>query len=341
MNFIIRNEVNIEWRPITNDIVPGIKPYYFVSNYGDIYTTFNNKYMGQFDDGDGYLIVGLQTNYGRKTLRVHRLVMMAFNYIPGCELLEVNHKDGIHYHNWLWNLEWCTGKENVQHALENGLRPLGEEMYNSIFTDEEVHIICKLICDNKSDTEIEYIMKQKIYPREYNNIRGCINHIRNGYSWKHISSQYTFPEFQYETFSNDQIEIICSLLEKKYNYKEILTELGFNIEIMDKSTLNKYNRVISNIRSGRTYANISKKYNFDSGHYQIFSDDQIHQICKIFAEDYNIPLKNVLIKMGYDIENMDENKFKNLKSILSRIKNKAIFSNISDLYFSKSSTTIM
>lgn len=76
----------------------------------------------------GYEIVTLVKNGNRKTLYVHRLV--AITFIPNPEgKPQVNHIDGNKQNNHLSNLEWCTAKENLNHALGNSLRemPKGDE----------------------------------------------------------------------------------------------------------------------------------------------------------------------------------------------------------------------
>ena len=56
-----------------------------------------------------------------KTFLVSRLVAMSFIPAP-YDKLTVNHIDGNPSNNRVDNLEWCTRKENIQHAFETGLQ---------------------------------------------------------------------------------------------------------------------------------------------------------------------------------------------------------------------------
>lgn len=118
----------IEWRD-----VKGYEGLYQVSKTGlvrsvDRITTGNRsrkikgKILRPGTNGFGYLVVALCKDGKARTKRVHRLVATAF--IP-CENenLYINHKDGNPQNNNVSNLEWCTQKENVQHAYDTGLNP--------------------------------------------------------------------------------------------------------------------------------------------------------------------------------------------------------------------------
>ena len=94
-------------------------PSYEVSNLGRVRNKKTSKLLTLIPDKDGYLRVHL--NNDKNVKRVHRLVAQAF--IPNkTNKDQVNHKDGDKTNNAVDNLEWCTSKENNDHALKTGLR---------------------------------------------------------------------------------------------------------------------------------------------------------------------------------------------------------------------------
>lgn len=128
--------------------------------------------------GTEYQIINLSKLDGKKrTFRVHRLVMMAFNPVENMNELEVNHLDGNKKNNKLENLEWCTASENQKHAFETGLQRArkGESSNFAKLTEEDVKQVFEL-------------RKQGLLQREIAEIVGCtssnISAILRGKSWK-------------------------------------------------------------------------------------------------------------------------------------------------------------
>lgn len=68
----------------------------------------------------GYMRVGLKSNNKSRDYLVHRLVAQTFIPNPKNKRY-VNHKNGNKEDNRVDNLEWCTHKENMQHAVRTGL----------------------------------------------------------------------------------------------------------------------------------------------------------------------------------------------------------------------------
>ena len=108
--------------------------YYEVSNLGKVrsldHYASNGKannvlYKGKIlkgwlDGKEHYLQVTLSKNNIKTKHQIHRLVAKAFIPNPDNKP-EVNHIDCNKLNNTIDNLEWCTSKENKDHALKNGL----------------------------------------------------------------------------------------------------------------------------------------------------------------------------------------------------------------------------
>lgn len=121
------------WKPIN---IPAYEEDYKVSNMGRVWSNLRcvpsgrggyrfvgGHLMTPTDDGDGYNAVGLTSKDSRKTMRIHRLVMLTFNGYPPEDRddYQINHKDGIKTNNFPFNLEWVTPQDNTTHAVVNGL----------------------------------------------------------------------------------------------------------------------------------------------------------------------------------------------------------------------------
>lgn len=89
---------------------------YTIDTEGNVFSKRKNKYLKQTINKYGYCKVTLQKDKYRKTYSVHRLVAQTFikniNNYP-C----VNHIDSNKTNNNIYNLEWVTHKQNMEHAV--------------------------------------------------------------------------------------------------------------------------------------------------------------------------------------------------------------------------------
>ena len=112
------------WRPVV-----GYEGLYEVSSLGRVrsldryvksksYRLHKGKILSPAKDTTGYLKVVLSCNGKSKTIKVHRLVAIAFLYNPD-NLPEVNHLDEDKTNNRVDNLEFCNRKYNCNYGSRN------------------------------------------------------------------------------------------------------------------------------------------------------------------------------------------------------------------------------
>lgn len=243
------NEV---WKPLIFENVEVGR--YLISNYGRVYDLKLDKYVNPRMHNHGYLSIQL-SGMG---LLLHRVVAENFVGERRIDQTHVNHLDGNKTNPRDINLEWCTMYENNRHAVETGLMPHGEDSYNARITEEQAIIICKMLSEARSNSEILSVIGLE------NNItnRAIITNILTRKSWKHVSKDYEFPKINRSAqFINDEIaEKICKLIVKGLSNKEICEKI-FGIHIDKWSQENRSEQLaISNIRRGINYKHISSKY---------------------------------------------------------------------------------
>ncbi len=153
----------------------GYEGLYQISNYGRVksllkiikhkksknkkeYIKTNKEIIKKISICKGYSIISLSKENKQSTKRVCRLVADAF--IPNLQNKpQVNHIDGNKHNDNIYNLEWCTEKENIRHAIENKLiiRKKGSDCYKS------KKVIC-LLTGNIFNTIIDFSKYKKIDP---------------------------------------------------------------------------------------------------------------------------------------------------------------------------------
>lgn len=158
------------WRKIEN------YPNYEISNRGNIrsinyHREKRTQNLKQMKSDRRFMVVSLSTNKGFKTVPIHRLVAQAF--IPNPDNLpQVNHIDGDRHNNCVENLEWCTDKQNIEHAIRNKIikcKPINQYDLEGNFIKEwrSISSACK------------YYKNSHIWGAVYSK-----SHLANGFIWK-------------------------------------------------------------------------------------------------------------------------------------------------------------
>lgn len=111
-----------------------------------------------------------------------------------------------------------------------------------------------------------------------------------------LSYVYKGEESCNATIINEIVHQICKMLQ---------ADIYTNSEIAYIFNIPSY--IVDDIKRGHTWTSISKDYNFNIRQHKLFTNDQIHNICKYFQQNpkgdltINEHTKNALIYNNYEI----------------------------------------
>lgn len=262
---------------ITEKAVPGILPYYMISNYGRIFYMYNrmNPFCNYNIDSRGYWHTSVQTKYGQKLVRNHRVEMLMFNYMDGCEDLIVDHIDGNKLNMKLINLQWLTMQANsikgFAQLKEAGGIPnqvIPEYIHRDIELQKRYYISFKSSLE-KPFTITTYTQKN-------------FNDLKTEYNCQSSSDNIHAEKTKH---SEEEKIKICEMLQQGYTQAYIAT------------TLHVKKSYVSAILHKQTATEISDKYDFSNygtipyHDKWLFTPDQVHGICK-YLQDYSIDTYN-------------------------------------------------
>lgn len=168
------------WLPIA-----ALENRYEISDHGrirsvDTFDVWGRIHRGRIlvvaHDKRGYPSVRVSVHDKGRSLRIHRLVAIAF--VPNPEgLAQVNHKDGVKTNNHWTNLEWVTNGENQRHAHAMGLKV-------ALCREQHPMFKSRILVFDRAGKHVDTFtgnldMKAKGY--DYRNVNACLYGLRKSH----------------------------------------------------------------------------------------------------------------------------------------------------------------
>lgn len=160
--------------------IEGTDGAYQVSNYSQVRKRIGNiKTYGGYSyqmlrpfENCGYWNYDIIYKGKSKKFKGHRLAAQAF--IPNVDDKPyINHKDGVKKDNHISNLEWCTPKENTDHAWRTGL--ITNEKYCNSHRQFKIHTSIPVYCPELNKLFGSMREAKDFFDTTYYHIRGMLN----------------------------------------------------------------------------------------------------------------------------------------------------------------------
>lgn len=158
---------------------------YLISRFGNVYNSCTKHLMTPQLNQTGYWIIkvsGKGHEFDGKYVQLHRLVAMTF--IPNPENKPcINHIDGNRQNPRVENLEWCTPKENCEHAVRTGL-------YHAVYGDDHPGSAVTQAVAEEIIRQYQMGKDPKELGKEYGLRMPLINNIVRGLTYKKLADKY-------------------------------------------------------------------------------------------------------------------------------------------------------
>ena len=229
-------------------------PNYEVSSFGNI-RNINGKILKPCKKG-GYYHISLINNLFRKTVKIHRLVALAFIENPENKS-DVNHKDKNKLNNNLMNLEWMTRRENNIHRCQ-GIKMSSNRKKNILRINKDTNEIL----EKYDSIELAGLwVFNNEYTKSVHNGRNSIGNCLNGLS--KLAYKY---KWEYEN-KNESLE--------NEIWKNVVLDIDMKDKIYFVSTLGRFKN---------SYGTIMNNYKVnDNGYIRVYIYNKTYALHRLIA----------------------------------------------------------